>query len=41
MLRNINFFDVLRSDRTISSPGLESRVPFADKDDNLVLIYAT
>ena len=31
MLRNINFFDVLRSDRTISSPGLESRVPFADK----------
>ena len=38
MLRNINFFDVLRSDRTISSPGLESRVPFADKElMNLVM----
>ena len=38
MLKNICFFDVLRSDRTISNPGLESRVPFADKEFmNLVM----
>ena len=31
MLKNIHYFDVLRSDKTISSVGLEARVPFADK----------
>ena len=30
MLNDIHYFDVLRSDRSISSNGLESRVPFAD-----------
>jgi len=32
MLKNIHFFDVLRSDKTISSAGLEARVPFGGKD---------
>ena len=33
LLKNIHIFDVLRSDRSISSAwGLESRVPFLDKD---------
>ena len=31
MLKNIHYFDVLRSDRSISGAGLEARVPFADK----------
>lgn len=30
LLSNIHYFDSLRSDRTISSQGLEARVPFAD-----------
>jgi asparagine synthase (glutamine-hydrolysing) len=32
LVKNICFFDSLRSDRTISSQGLEARVPFADKE---------
>ncbi len=32
MLHNIQYFDVLRSDKTISGAGLEARVPFADPD---------
>ena len=32
MLFDIHQYDVLRSDRTISSAGLEARVPFADLD---------
>jgi asparagine synthase (glutamine-hydrolysing) len=32
MLNNINYFDVLRSDKSISGAGLEARVPFCDKD---------
>lgn len=31
ILRDIHFFDVLRSDRSISSHGLEARTPFLDK----------
>lgn len=31
MMSNIHFFDVLRSDRSISGVGLEARVPYADK----------
>jgi asparagine synthase (glutamine-hydrolysing) len=31
LLNNIHYFDCLRSDRSISTNGLESRVPFADK----------
>lgn len=31
MLLNIHYFDVLRSDRSISGAGLEARTPFADK----------
>ena len=31
LLQNIHFFDVLRSDRCISSCGLEPRTPFLDK----------
>lgn len=31
LLQNIHFFDVLRSDRSISSCGLEPRTPFLDK----------
>merc|ERR1712187_600703 len=30
MLREIHFYDVLRSDRSISAAGLEARVPYAD-----------
>jgi asparagine synthase (glutamine-hydrolysing) len=30
MLENINFFDVLRSDKSIAGAGLEARVPFSD-----------
>lgn len=37
LLKNIHFFDVLRSDRTISSNGLEARTPFLDK--NFVQTY--
>lgn len=32
MLSNIHFFDVLRSDRSISNASLEARVPFSDKE---------
>lgn len=32
MLRNIHYFDVLRSDKSIAGAGLEARVPFSDKD---------
>lgn len=32
LLKNIHQFDVLRSDRSISSHGLESRTPFLDQD---------
>lgn len=32
LVKDICFFDSLRSDRTISSQGLEARVPFSDKD---------
>jgi asparagine synthase (glutamine-hydrolysing) len=31
LLRDIHYFDVLRSDRSISSHGLEPRTPFLDK----------
>lgn len=31
LLQNIHYFDVLRSDRSISSNGLEPRTPFLDK----------
>tara|TARA_B100001173_G_scaffold271609_1_gene249653 strand:- start:169 stop:1923 length:1755 start_codon:yes stop_codon:yes gene_type:complete len=31
LLTNIHYFDVLRSDRSISSHGLEARTPFLDK----------
>jgi len=31
LVNNIHYFDCLRSDRSISSNGLEGRVPFADK----------
>lgn len=32
LLENIHYFDVMRSDRCISSHGLEPRTPFLDKD---------
>jgi len=32
LLKNIHYFDVLRSDRSISSNGLEARTPFLDKE---------
>ena len=32
LLRDIHYFDVLRSDRSISSNGLEPRTPFLDRD---------
>lgn len=32
MIRNIQYFDVLRSDKSISGAGLEARVPFSDKN---------
>ena len=32
MINNIQYFDVLRSDKSISGAGLEARVPFGDKD---------
>ena len=32
LLNNIHFFDVLRSDRSISPHGLEARTPFLDRD---------
>jgi asparagine synthase (glutamine-hydrolysing) len=32
LTKNIHFFDSLRSDRCVSSQGLEARVPFADKE---------
>ena len=31
LLKDIHFFDMLRGDRSISSAGLEARVPFSDK----------
>jgi asparagine synthase (glutamine-hydrolysing) len=31
MIRDVHFFDLLRSDKSISGAGLEARVPFADK----------
>jgi len=32
LLEDIHFFDMLRGDRSISSAGLEARVPFADRE---------
>ena len=32
MLKNIHYFDALRSDKSISGAGLEARVPFSDKE---------
>lgn len=32
LMTNIHYYDVLRSDRTISSNGLEARTPFLDRD---------
>ena len=32
LLKDIHYFDVLRSDRSISSHGLEARTPFLDKN---------
>ena len=32
LLKDIHYYDVLRSDRTISSNGLEARTPFLDKE---------
>lgn len=32
LLKDIHYFDVLRSDRSISSNGLEARTPFLDRD---------
>jgi asparagine synthase (glutamine-hydrolysing) len=32
MLENIQYFDVLRSDKSIAGAGLEARVPFSDMD---------
>ena len=32
MLNNIQYFDILRSDKSISGAGLEARVPFGDKE---------
>ena len=32
LLRNINYFDVLRSDRSISTNGLDPRTPFLDRE---------
>tara|TARA_A100001011_G_C14306951_1_gene843599 strand:- start:61 stop:1785 length:1725 start_codon:yes stop_codon:yes gene_type:complete len=32
LLNNIHYFDVLRSDRSISTQGLEPRTPFLDRD---------
>ena len=37
LLNNIHSFDVLRSDRCISTHGLEPRTPFLDR--NLVSFY--
>ena len=37
ILKNIHYFDVLRSDRSISSCGLEARTPFLDK--SFVSVY--
>ena len=31
MVKDVHYFDVLRSDKSISGSGLEARVPFADK----------
>ena len=31
MLKDVSYFDVLRSDKSISGAGLEARVPYADK----------
>lgn len=41
LLRDIHYFDSLRSDRSVSAFGLEARVPFADKDfvDYYMLIH--
>jgi asparagine synthase (glutamine-hydrolysing) len=32
MIRDVRFFDLLRSDKSVSGAGLEARVPFADKE---------
>lgn len=32
LLEDIHFFDMLRGDRSVSSAGLEARIPFADKE---------
>jgi asparagine synthase (glutamine-hydrolysing) len=39
LLKDIHLFDVLRSDKSISSHGLEPRTPFLDK--NFVNYYLT
>jgi asparagine synthase (glutamine-hydrolysing) len=39
LLNDIRYFDVLRSDRTISSNGLEPRTPFLDKE--FIQMYLT
>lgn len=39
LLKNIHFFDVLRSDRSIASHGIEPRTPFLDKE--FVSVYST
>jgi len=31
MIRDVKYFDLLRSDKSISGAGLETRVPFSDK----------
>ena len=32
MIQDVRFFDLLRSDKSVSGAGLEARVPFADKE---------
>ena len=38
LVRDVQYFDVLRSDRTTAGAGLEIRVPFFDKD--FEILYA-
>ena len=39
LLKDIHYFDVLRSDRSISSNGLEARTPFLDRNFVQTFIY--
>ena len=40
LLKDINNFDVLRSDKSISSHGLEPRTPFLDKEfTNIICLF--